>query len=110
MALTIEFEGYVNKVKTFDWGTVVEMSHAQRAKNGITGEWETVGKDYLDVTLPEGATAPAESSIARVSGTLKVGTYQKNDGSTGVSLKVRAHEITAAERRGAAPAVAAETW
>jgi hypothetical protein len=93
MALEIKFEGYVNEIKQFSWGTVVKMSHSQRAKNEATGEWETVGKDYLDVTLPEGAVAPEEDSIARVTGTFKTSTYEKRDGSTGIAIKVRAQSI-----------------
>lgn len=101
MALTIEFEGFVNEVKTFSWGTVVKMSHAQRAKNDATGLWETVGKDYLDVTWPAEAVLPGESAIVRVKGTLKSPTtFEKRDGSHGVSLKVRAQEVSAVERRG----------
>ena len=98
MALNIEFEGYVNEVKQFSWGTVAKMSHSQRAKNEATGEWETVGYDYLDVTLPEGADAPGENSIARVAGTFKIVTFEKRDGSTGVALNVRAQSIETVER------------
>ena len=99
MALNIEFEGYVNEVKQFSWGTVVKMAHSQRAKNDETGEWETVGKDYLDVTLPDGVAAPDENTIARVKGTFKVATFEKRDGSTGIDIKVRASEIEAVDRR-----------
>lgn len=100
MALTIEFEGFVNETKTFDWGTVVKVSHAQRAKNDATGQWETVGKDYLDVTLPQGTPVPAENTVIRVKGTLKSPTtFAKKDGSFGVALKVRAQEVSAVERR-----------
>lgn len=92
MAVNVEFEGYVNELKSFAWGTVAKVSHNQRAKNDATGQWETVGKDYFDVTLPEGVTVD-ENAIVRVSGTLKVGTYEKKDGTTGVSLKVRAQDV-----------------
>jgi hypothetical protein len=98
MALTLEFEGFVNEIKQFDWGTVLKMSHSQRAKSEMTGQWETVGKDYLDVTV-EDASNINEGDLLRVTGSLKVGTYDKRDGSTGVSLKVRATSVTPAERR-----------
>ena len=97
MALKISFEGYVNEVKQFSWGSVAKVSHSQRAKNDATGEWETVGKDYLDVTLPEGVIVD-EGSIVAVEGTLKVGTYPKKDGTTGVALKVRAQTVAPVER------------
>lgn len=98
MALNIQFEGYVNEVKQFSWGAVAKVSHSQRAKNEATGQWETVGKDYFDVTLPDGQ-AVDEGSLVKVVGTLKVGTYEKKDGGTGIALKVRAQEISAVERR-----------
>lgn len=97
MAVNVIFEGYVNEVKQFGWGNVAKVSHSQRAKNDATGEWETVGKDYFDVTLPEGV-ALAEGQIVSVEGILKVGTYDKKDGSTGISLKVRAKTVNTVER------------
>lgn len=97
MAVNVVFEGFVNEVKPFSWGTVAKVSHSQRAKNDATGQWETVGKDYFDVTLPEGVTIP-EGELVRVEGTLKVGTYDKKDGTTGVALKVRAQSIRKVER------------
>lgn len=98
MAVNVIFEGFVNEVKTFGWGTVAKVSHSQRAKNDQTGQWETVGKDYFDVTLPEGVTV-TEDQIVRVEGTLKVGTYDKKDGTTGISLKVRAQDVSEVQRR-----------
>lgn len=97
MAVNVIFEGFVNEVKPFSWGTVAKVSHSQRAKNDATGQWETVGKDYFDVTLPEGVSIP-EGELVRVEGTLKVGTYDKKDGTTGVALKVRAQSIRKVER------------
>ena len=100
MALNVHFEGYVNEVKQFSWGNVAKISHSQRAKNAETGQWETVGKDYFDVTLPDGVMVE-EGSIYAVEGTLKVGTYDKKDGTQGVSLKVRAQTINKVERNSA---------
>ena len=98
MALNIEFEGFVNEVKTFDWGTVARMSHSQRAKNDA-GQWETIGKDYLDVTLPAGETV-AEGGLVKVKGTFKVSTFDKKDGTTGIAIKVRAQEVSVVIPRG----------
>lgn len=98
MAIKVEFEGWVNEAKVFDWGTVLKVTHDQRAKNDA-GEWETVSKDYIDVTItPEQASAIASAKVVRVAGTLKVGTYEKRDGSTGIALKVRAQEVAPVER------------
>ena len=93
MALNIEFEGFTQAPKVLSWGTVVTVAHSQRAKNDA-GEWTTVGKDYIDVTVPEGVQAPAEGVLVKVKGTLTVRTYDKADGTTGVGLKVRAQEIS----------------
>jgi hypothetical protein len=89
MALNIEFQGFVNEIKTFDWGTVAKMTHSRRQQNKETKEWETVGKDYLDVVLPQDVTV-TENQLLEVAGTFKVETYEKRDGSTGIALKVRA--------------------
>lgn len=98
MAIYVEFEGYVNEVKQLSWGAVAKMSHSQRAKNEETGQWETVGKDYLDVTLPDGQILN-EGELVKIRGTLKVGTYEKRDGGTGVAMKVRAQEISSVDRK-----------
>lgn len=97
MALNIEAECYVNEVKQFGWGTVAKMSHSQRGKNDA-GEWITTGKDYLDVVLPEGEPAPAENSIVKITGTFKIETFEKRDGSTGINIKVKAKTIEAVNR------------
>lgn len=99
MAISVEFEGWLNDVKQFDWGTVLKVTHDQRAKNDATGEWETVGKDYIDVTVsPDQFQAVSGARKVRVTGSLKVGTYNKTDGTTGVSLKVRAHSVVRVEK------------
>lgn len=89
MAIQIQFEGFVNEVKSFQWGTVARVSHSQRAKNKTTGVWETVGKDYFDVVLPEGVTF-AERDLIKIEGTLKTEKFAKKDGTEGLALKVRA--------------------
>lgn len=99
MALNIEFEGFVSEVKALSWGTVAVVTHNQRAKNEQSGEWETVSKDYIDVTIPDGVTVN-ENELVKVKGTFKVSTYPKKDGSTGIAIKVRGQEITPVERRG----------
>lgn len=102
MALNISFEGFVQEVKEFGWGTVVTVVHNQRSKNDATGQWETVGKDYLDVTT-DGPIPPKDTKVA-VSGRLKVSTYQKKDGTTGIALKVAGATISEATRGNAVAA------
>lgn len=106
MALKIEFEGFVNEVKTFGWGTALRMSHSQRAKNKDTGLWETVGKDKLDVILPEGFNPDLikEGMILNVLGSFKVETFEKRDGTLDYAFKVRATDVEQVERQGNRPA------
>lgn len=99
MSIKVSFEGWVNEVKNFDWGNVLRVTHDQRSKNALTGEWETTGKDYIDVTVTnEQLSYINGAKVVSVTGSLKVGTYAKKDGSTGVALKVRAIEIQPVER------------
>jgi hypothetical protein len=103
MAIQVMFEGRVGEAKEFSWGTVLKVSHAQRAKNKDSGEWETVGYDNFDVVLPDGIDYRdyPEKSIVAITGSLrKVETYAKRDGTTGVSMKVRAIVIEPVDRKG----------
>lgn len=98
MSVKVDFEGWVNEVKSFDWGTVLRVTHDQRAKNDA-GDWETVSKDYFDVTVTaEQLSAVSAAKVVRVLGTLKVSTYPKKDGTFGVALKVRATEVVPVQR------------
>lgn len=105
--IRVEFKGYVNGVRVFDWGTVYNVSHNQVRKNH-QGEWETVGRDYFSVVAPDGAGPFAENDQVEVVGKLKTKTYDKRDGSgKGVSLEVRADEMRKVER-GNKPATVAD--
>lgn len=95
MAINIEFTGFINGVREFEWGVVYDMAHAQMAKDE-QGEWKVAGKDYLSVTGPKGFN---EGDQCLVIGTLKTKLYDKKDGSKGVALNVRAREMKLAERR-----------
>ena len=93
MAINIEFQGFVNEVKNFDWGTVYNISHNQVRKTP-QGTWETVGRDYFSVIAPDGCQPLAENMRVSVKGRMKTKTFDKRDGSKGVSLEVRADDIT----------------
>lgn len=93
MAIQIEFQGFVNEVKNFDWGTVYNISHNQVRKTP-QGTWETVGRDYFSVVAPEGCQPLAENMRVSVKGRMKTKTFEKRDGSKGMSLEVRADDIT----------------
>jgi len=93
MAIQIEFQGFVNEVKNFDWGTVYNISHNQVRKTP-QGTWETVGRDYFSVVAPEGCQPLAENMRVSVKGRMKTKTFEKRDGSKGMSLEVRADDIS----------------
>jgi len=106
MAVKVEFTGFVNKVKKFDWGTVYDIAHPQMMKNQA-GEWEKSGTDYFSVTGPEGFT---ENDRVTVVGNLKTKRYEKQDGTKGMSLNVRAETITMVEGVKRQEAAIMETW
>lgn len=95
MAIKVEFTGYVNEVKSFSWGVIAKVSHNQ-VKKADDGSWETVGRDYFDVVLPAGVSV-SENERVDVVGRLKTKSFDKKDGSKGVSLEVRADSVTVAQ-------------
>jgi len=102
---TIEVTGWCNNLKNFDWGTAFQLSVDVRAKNEA-GEWETTDKTIYDCTIGEQFTTDARQ--VRVAGKITgVNTYAKKDGTTGVSIKVRAafidDELVSAEPEYATP-------
>ena len=106
LAVKIEFTGFVNSVKKFDWGTVYDIAHPQMTKSQ-SGEWEKSGTDYFSVTGPEGFT---EHDRVTVIGNLKSKRYEKLDGTKGMSLNVRAETITMVDREKRNEAAIMETW
>lgn len=99
MALALQFTGFLQEVKHFDWGTVVEVAHTNRKKNDA-GEWETVSTDYIDVIIDNRdkdayaniINAPKSTRLA-VSGNMKWNIYTKRNGEPGAKMKVWAEEI-----------------
>lgn len=90
MAINIEFRGFVNKIRQYDWGTAYDVSHNQ-VKKSADGKWETTGRDYFSVTGPQGFQ---ENDQVIVKGTLVTKVYDKKDGSgKGVALNVRAESM-----------------
>lgn len=89
MAIEIKFQGFINEVKQFDWGTVYDIAHNQVRKDA-QGNWETVGKDYFSVVAEPGY---GKGDKVEVVGRMKTKLYDKKDGSKGVSLQVRAESI-----------------
>jgi len=92
MAVKIEFMGYVNRVREYDWGVVYDVAHNQMQKKN--DQWQTIGRDYFSVVGPEGGDRFAENDMVNVKGNLKTKYFDKQDGSKGLALNVRADEMT----------------
>jgi len=86
--------GWLNDAKVFDWGSAAKVSVDQRKQNSA-GVWETVDKIVYDVTF-EGAIPDAKqvTVTGRISG---LNLYEKRDGTSGASIKVRAESIVVAD-------------
>lgn len=91
MAIKIEFVGYVNQVRRYDWGIAYDVSHNQLLKKG--DQWEVVGRDYFSVVAPDGSPSFNENDQVSVRGTLKTKYFEKKDGSKGIALNVRAEDM-----------------
>jgi hypothetical protein len=86
--------GWLNDPKIFDWGSAAKVSVDQRKQNAA-GVWETVDKIQYDVTF-EG-TFPDVKQVIVQGRIVGINTYEKRDGTTGVSIKVRAESVIPAE-------------
>ena len=88
----VRVTGWLNDVKDFEWGRALKVSVDVRKKNH-QGEWETVDKTVYDVTTDNRAPLDGVKQVV-VSGRI-VGTnvYQKRDGTSGFSIKVRAESV-----------------
>ena len=104
----IELTGWLNDVKSFDWGTALKVSVDVRKKT-LDGNWETVDKTVYDVTT-DGRTALEGVKQVTVKGRISgTSTFQKRDGSTGSAIKVRADSVTIASDKVQEAAIM-ETW
>ena len=109
--IRVQFDGYVNEVLPYDWGTVYRVTHNQVRKNH-QDEWETTGRDYFSIVVPADSKTVtntfAKDDRVEIAGKLKTKLYDKKDGSgKGVSLEVRADTMVKVER-GGKPATVSE--
>lgn len=91
--------GWLNDVKDFEWGRALKVSVDVRKKNH-QDEWETVDKTIYDVTTDNRTPLDGVKQVTvtgRVSGT---NVFQKRDGSSGFSIKVRAENVQPAVEEG----------
>ena len=93
---TVTVTGWLNDVKDFDWGRALKVSVDVRKQNH-QGEWETVDKTVYDVTTDDRSQnfegVKQVTVEGRITGT---NVFQKRDGSSGFSIKVRGTSITPA--------------
>jgi hypothetical protein len=98
-----EFEAWVNEIKPTEWGAYVSVSHERRAKNPATDTWETVGRDYIDASVPAELLPIFEANklvkiTANIDGTPNA--YLSKTGEAKATLKVRVTAVVPVERRG----------
>jgi hypothetical protein len=88
---TIVVTGWLNNVKNFEWGTALTVAVDVRKMNEA-GEYETVDRVNYDVTTDQQFKSDARQIqvTGRITG---LNTYAKKDGTTGVSVKVRAEAL-----------------
>ena len=90
----VTLTGWLNDPKTFDWGSAAKISIDVRKKNDL-GQWETVDKVVYDVISDEPFPDAERVTVSgRITG---LNVYEKRDKTTGVSVKVRASSVFAAE-------------
>jgi hypothetical protein len=88
----IQLTGWLNDVKDFEWGRALKVSVDVRKKNH-QDEWETVDKTIYDVTTDNRTALDGVKQVVvtgRITGT---NVFQKRDGSSGFSIKVRAQTV-----------------
>lgn len=101
MALSLTFTGFVEEAKTFDWGSVVTVSHSNRKKNDA-GQWETVSRDYIDISVEPNSDfawllRAEKGTRITATGNARISTYEKRDGGAGVRIKLWPTDVQAAE-------------
>ena len=93
---TVTVTGWLNDVKDFDWGRALKISVDVRKQNH-QGEWETVDKTIYDVTTDDRSQIFEGVKQVTVEGRITgTNVFQKRDGSSGFSIKVRGTSITPA--------------
>ena len=102
--------GWLNDVKDFDWGRALKVAVDVRKKNH-QDEWETVDKTVYDVTTDDKSGnfdgVKQVTVTGRITGT---NVFQKRDGSSGFSVKVRAESIVAADEQKTGHAAVNAVW
>jgi len=102
--------GWLNDVKDFDWGRALKVAVDVNRKNH-QGEWEKVDVTVYDVTTDD--KSGMFDGIRQVTVTGRItGTnvFQKRDGSSGFSVKVRADSVVASGEQKVGEAAMNQVW
>ncbi len=89
---TITVTGWLNDVKEFEWGRALKVSVDVRKKME-TGEWETVDKTVYDVTTDDRSPLEGVKQVVVTGRVVGTNVFEKRDGTTGFSIKVRADTV-----------------
>jgi hypothetical protein len=88
----VQVTGWLNDVKDFEWGRALKVSVDVRKKNEA-GVWETVDKTIYDCTTDSRTPLEGVKQVTVTGRVVGTNVFQKRDGSSGFSIKVRAEEI-----------------
>jgi hypothetical protein len=84
--------GWLNDVKDFEWGRALKVSVDVRKKTEA-GTWETVDKTIYDVTTDNRAPLDGVKQVVVTGRIVGTNVFEKRDGSSGFSIKVRAENV-----------------
>ena len=84
--------GWLNDVKDFEWGRALKVSVDVRKKTEA-GTWETVDKTIFDVTTDNRSPLEGVKQVVVTGRIVGTNVFQKRDGSSGFSIKVRAENV-----------------
>jgi hypothetical protein len=88
----VSVTGWLQDVKDFEWGRAVKVSVDVRKKNH-QGEWETVDKTVFDVVTDNRAPLDGVKQVVVTGRIVGTNVYEKRDGTSGFSIKVRADSV-----------------
>ena len=88
----VQVTGWLNDVKDFEWGRALKVSVDVRKKTEA-GTWETVDKTIYDVTTDNRTPLEGVKQVTVTGRIVGTNVFEKRDGSSGFSIKVRAENV-----------------
>jgi single-stranded DNA-binding protein len=86
--------GWLNDVKVFDWGTSLKVAVDVREKNE-QDEWVTVDKTIYEVGINTPISVEGAKQVIVTGRIQRTKTFEKRDGTTGCSIRVKAESVEA---------------